>query len=338
MQLSYSRIATARGCWKKYDFKYNQGLNPIVKPSALTLGKLIHEAFEKFYKGATDTECIQYISDEFDKAIGSAEMFDQEDLVIAKYTALGMWTYYPHKDLTEFEEIKSEYEFNVKVPGLRGVRYRGFIDGLNKKDGYWFIRECKTTGLSQRQFEGRASTSGQGTGYVWAAKQDKYDVKGIMFDAIKKPQLRKGRHETMDDFGRRILQDYKERPDFYFKRVWSYRNEEQLELFHSDLVAFVRDLRSKNRTQRWHRNQDQCWNFNAECPYLKICFTKTPDPLVMELMYEKGGDNNGRNNDQRNSGGGSGSVPSFNVIRPDTGCGEGTDQSSSGDGQATEGV
>jgi hypothetical protein len=287
-KLSGTKISTAKGCWKKYFFRYVEHLKPIDVDVKLTIGKVIHQCFENVYKGASDTEQVTYINNTFQNEISKAEPADVEKFELARYTALGMWTYCPNKKPSEFQSIEPEKEFTVKVPHVRGVTFTGKLDGLIQYDNSTFIREVKTTGLNEKQFVGRVRTSSQATGYVWAAKKLGYDPKGIMFDAIRKPLLKKRESDDMHSFGKRIVQDYKDRPDFYYQRTWTYRTQADLDIFERDLIHFVKTLRIVTRRGRFYRNTDQCWNFNSECPYSKVCFQEQPDRLMLDLFFKRG--------------------------------------------------
>jgi len=251
----------------------------------------MHEAFYKYYTGTTNQEVIQFIIDEYKKLSATVSLQDQESIDIQKYTALGMWEFYPHKRLDEFEECFPEMEFEVTVGKLRGVRLVGRFDGLVKKDGKWWIREVKTTGLGMSQLMGRMQTSNQATTYVYGARKLGIDVQGVMFDCIRRPLLRKRQSERCIDFGKRIITVYKDDEKVLgdrklYKRHFEYRNPTQLKHFEEDTMSVAKDIRRRNRENDWNRNLDQCWNYNALCPYSRICHMETPDKLTLDLFYK----------------------------------------------------
>jgi hypothetical protein len=291
MELSYNNGSTFRGCQKKFYWRYVERLEPVTKLPSLTLGAVLHEGFDLFYKGGSDQEVYDYLLDKFNEEISKQEVSDQEDLLIAKYIAMGMWLYYPYKK-REYQEVSSEEKFTVPI--ANGVDFIGRVDGRVKQNDLWWVRELKTTGLPQRQFEGRCATSAQGTGYVYAMTKLGYDIKGILYDYIKKPLLRKGINETADEFGRRIIQDYKARPKLYYNRYFSYRTPVDLRHFEEDTIMLAEEITEKTANGKFYRNQDQCWNFGAECPYLKICYVDKPDTLTLQLYFNKKGDNDVR--------------------------------------------
>jgi len=293
LKISHNSASTYRGCPKKYYWSYIQGLKPKKKAISLTVGGIVHEGFDKFYHGTSDNDVLLHIQKRFDDDIAKATVDEQEDLRVGKYIAEGMWMYYPWKNVKEWDQHFPEKEFDIPFPGLRGVRLVGRVDGLVKKNGNWWVREFKTTGLTPRQFEGRCKTSAQVTGYVYAMRELGYAVQGVLFDAIKKPLLRKRKTDTVDDYGKRIIEDYKadaslpEKDRKCYSRPTSYRKDSDLRLFHDDMAEMVRDIRRRRRSNVWWRNQDYCWSFNSECPYEKICFMDSPDPLTMQVYFDK---------------------------------------------------
>jgi hypothetical protein len=284
-ELSYNKASTYRGCQKKFYWRYIRHFYPVTRIPALSLGGILHEGFDLFYKGSGDNEVYQHIQDRFNEEMNKEEVVDQEDLLINKYIALGMWLNYPYKNLKLYDTIVSEEEFSV--PLADGIDYIGKVDGRVHQSGLWWVRELKTTGLSVRQFEGRAQVSGQGTGYVFGLTQKGFDIKGIMYEYIKKPYLRKGTKESAEDFGRRLMLDYRNRPNYYYKKCLSYRTPVDLDHFKQDSLMLCQDIQENIKTNQFYRNVDQCWNFNSECPYAKICFTEEPDPLTLELYFTR---------------------------------------------------
>ncbi len=288
LELSYSNGAMFKGCQKKFYWRYIKHFLPITKSYALSLGSIIHDGFDLFYKGGSDQEVYTYIAERFDEEMKKEEVSDIEDLLINKYIALGMWWFYPYKNLKEFQHIYSEEEFSVEI--TPDVHFVGKVDGRIQQQDNWWVRELKTTSMNTRQFEGRCQTSGQGTGYVFGMNKKGYQVKGIMYECIKKPLLRKGVAETADEFGKRIMNDYKSRPKFYYTRYYTYRTPVDLTNFQEDTTLLAEDIQEKLKSGNFYRNTDQCWNFGSECPYAKICFAEEPDPLTLELYFKIGGE------------------------------------------------
>ena len=282
-ELSYNKASIFRSCPKKFYWRYIEHLEPVLKLPSLSLGSIIHEAFDMFYKGSSDQDAYKHIAKRFDEEIGKQEASDQEDLLIGKYTAMGMWFNYPYK-LVKFDHVSSEEAFSV--PLCEGWHFVGKVDGRVSQFGNWWVRELKTTSLNERQFESRCHTSAQGTGYVFGLSK-KFDIKGLLYEYIRKPILRKGIKETADYFGRRIQQDYKDRPKFYYNNHLSYRTPVDLMNFKFDSCMLCHTIQQALDTGQYYRNMDSCWTFGSECPYLKICMSEHPDQLTLDLYYTR---------------------------------------------------
>lgn len=288
LKISHSSASIARNCPKKYEWRYIKGLIPIRKSNALALGSVVHEAFDMYYNGFDNKDVLTYIIGTMNKQISSVSPSEQEDLTIAKYIALGMWEHFPDRlrDLSQWEEHRSEKEFEVRLDKMRNVKFVGKSDRLLKKDGKWWIGELKTSGLPLQNFKNRASVSDQVTAYVYAWQTLGVPVQGVIFDIIKKPLLRKHVKDTASSFGARILEDYRQRPDHYFSRHYEYRSATDIAIWLEDIKSQVRDIRGiwKGKVRR---NPDSCWNYNAECPYKKICFQQKPDTLTVSLYFTR---------------------------------------------------
>ena len=130
------------------------------------------------------------------------------------------------------------------------------------------------------------SVSDQVTAYVYAWRRLGYPVEGVLFDVIKKPLLRKGSTENCGDFCARIWLDYKTNAKKYYTRHYEYRSDEDIKRWLKDIGKVISEIKAIWKG-KYYRNPDSCWNYNAECPYKKICFADTPDPLTVDLYYEK---------------------------------------------------
>jgi len=291
MEISHTSMSIAKGCWKKYYWSYIQRLSPIRKPSSLVLGTIVHKCFELHYRGASENDIHKAMLEAFKEEKAKADINDQEDLEVAQATAYGMWMHYPYKNLGEFMEVEPEKEGEVDMFGAK-LRFR--LDGLVKFEGQKWIREYKTTSLSlPKQFCGRIEQGTQPSIYVWGIRKMGIPVQGVMFEIIKKPLLRKRRSDTCSDYCLRIVDEYardaslpKNQRKMYL-RSFVYRSQKQMEQFETDVKSFLNELKRRLDTDDFGRNTDNCWNFNSQCPFYKICFMDHPDDITLRLNYVK---------------------------------------------------
>lgn len=272
----------AKQCWKKYDWKYNHGLEPIDQGPALKLGVIVHDALYNYFSGMTPENVSKFIDDKFLEEASRVEQSEKEEIVVLDAIARGMWDSYP-KDMLQFQSILPEHPFSID---FNGMPIEGRLDGLVQKDDKWWVREVKTTSLGHRQFKERTEISDQAVLYYWAARKLGFPVVGIMYDALHKPLLKKTHRENGEEFALRIRLDYKARPDHYFQREYVYKTDVDIAHFEEDMASFQRDLIIKKEHGGYYRNQNSCLSFHSECAYKKICFMERPDPLMVNLFFK----------------------------------------------------
>jgi len=289
LEVSNNSASIARACWMKYKFYRIDQLRPIHKDRALTLGQVVHKAFEQIYEGVPLQDILQRITDSYDAQLKLCFPEDKEDLIIDKATALGMVEYYP-EEFHVFQDNKSEREFSV--PLCRGVRLVGRIDGDVRFSNARWIRELKTTGTDLKQFKKRCDVSYQGSGYKFALeKETGVNYEGVMYDIIRKPRLYKRVNDNAEEFAKRIYADYAStrldvaKKKSYFERHYSYRNSYQMECFERDMVKLAKEIRIRTRKNDWLRNPDSCMLYNRLCEYHPICWIRKIPPEVIAQNY-----------------------------------------------------
>ena len=287
LEISNNSSNIFKTCQRKYEWRYIQGLTPKARPSALTLGYAIHEAFDMFYKGKPMDAIAKFINDLYKQEIAKAPLEDQDRFKVDYKMALGMFLNYPYPS---FPDIQSEVEF--RIPLGYGVRFVGRVDGIVKHEGKWWVRELKTTGVSTKVFEQRAQVSSQATGYIYAMRKvTGLDIQGVMYDCLRKSALYRRKNEAVEEYAQRVYQDYGycKKWDSYFKRYFTYRSPFELDLWRKDMDSTVKQIRARRSRGGWCRNTNACWVYNSECPYRRICFVENLDSMVVDLFYERKG-------------------------------------------------
>lgn len=293
LEVSNNSCSIARSCWMKYKFYRIDGLKPVRKDRALTLGETVHKGFEQIYENVPLNDVLQRITDSYDFQIKQADPQDKEDLILDKYTSLGMVEYYP-AEMHQFQDHKSERPFRVSL--CRGVKLVGRIDGDVKFSNARWVRELKTTGTAIKQFKMRCDVSYQVSGYKFALeKETGVNYEGVMYDILRKPRLYKRMNEDAEAFGKRIYSDYastkldKAKQKSYFERHYSYRNSYQMECFMTDMLKLAKEIRTRTRKNDWMRNPDACMLYNRLCEYSPICWVKNVPQDVLDQNYIQNG-------------------------------------------------
>lgn len=312
--ISQSILATFLTCPEKAKLAVLEGLTPIKTSQALSFGSLFHASQDALFKlvqnGDTrppaalvadaleETEAIEkaklrsaLVSEDIIQAF--ALDFGQVRLVLQAYV-----DYWPG-DFTEVEWVALEetFEMPLKIDG-ETVIMRGKRDGLFRaRTKKLYLKESKTRAQINSEGTGRSlGMNLQNMVYLASVEHDyKEFPAGVMYDEIRRPQLRQGKAENVQQFLARIAADIPSRPDFYFVR-WNanFLKRDITKFKEQDLTNIVRRfLRwfDHPETEHFH-DGSQCNGRYGICPFLGVCevndrkgfYTKTSP--FMELVEE----------------------------------------------------
>lgn len=109
----------------------------------------------------------------------------------------------------------------------------------------------------------------QATTYLMAAK--KLGITQIVWDVLRKPELRLKKNETQTGFYERICEDIASRPEHYYQRATVVRLDTDREEFIRDVTGYVHLIQECQRTGNTPRNPDSCMKWNRECEFLGVC-------------------------------------------------------------------
>lgn len=194
-------------------------------------------------------------------------------------------------DAHEFVDLKPESEFCSCIYEAEDLRVFivGKRDGLWKMpDGKWWLLENKTYGdNSFERYKTKLRTDIQNTLYIIATEYETGEtIHGVFYNLAKKPLLKMREKESMKSFYERLKIDYIQRADeFYFKRIWIYRDEQDKEDLLNEIVDIARDLQRKKGDQTWYRNSQSCMQYSP-CPYIPICFNHAGQDEI-DLSFKK---------------------------------------------------
>ncbi|CAK0749274.1 putative PD-(D/E)XK nuclease family protein [Gammaproteobacteria bacterium] len=290
--LSNSGITQFRRCPRKYYWKYVRKLEPIRPSKAIVLGDFVHSAFAHYYQKSQDREeTLEALIGFGTDLVTSAPAEEQEELSILGATACAMWQFVPDWMFDDASTVAAEKYFIWKLLDSKtdAVYIRGYIDRLVEFNGKKLIRELKTC-ASPDVFIRQAANSSQASTYVIGTQEAiNKDVVGVSYDLIRKPQLRKRQNENAQEFVARIREDYRSRPEWYYRREYTYRTRKNLDQFVIDLRHVARDILIKWMCYNegdgdvFYRNHDACFSC-GECEYYKICFNY--DEMTEKIFYK----------------------------------------------------
>lgn len=175
-----------------------------------------------------------------------------------------------------FTVISLEREFVVDL-GV-GIPFRGKCDGIIRRnsDGALFMLEHKTKG----QFDPEAlelflCIDLQTNLYIKAAETwcDGEKITGVLYNVVRRPQLRRKAAETLTDFSSRIRSDVADRTDHYFLELVHETDREQFDrlfaLNEVDIIRFRAWALAGEKKDQLHTHS--CMAMYGTCAYLNYC-------------------------------------------------------------------
>lgn len=183
----------------------------LAKSDALRLGTLMHRLVGAWLSGRSwVTEWQEALNEEpgWEPGFEAPEIFDRATWIMQRYVE-------HHGEQPEHPVIALELPFDLAVPGVPGVRVRGYLDGIvnrgpsGRKPEPW-LWEIKTMGRWGR--ENQVAWDPQLGLYLWAASQ-LFTIHGAVFDALNtyRYKPKDGKDQPADRSFKRIELPFDER-------------------------------------------------------------------------------------------------------------------------------
>lgn len=229
--------------------------------------------------------------------------------------ARGLMTGYHHRWIDEDWTVEAvEQEFHIPIFNPHSRRrsplytHAGKFDGIVSKNGDPYLLEHKTCREEigpASPYWTRLSIDTQISGYLLASWHLGRKLTGVLYDVIRKPEIRPkrlGLKETMmvrtsglycntrlspeayqqfsltqdyreipEMFEARLIQDTLERPEWYFGRQLVTRLDKELLTYAEELWRTTKDVRIAESSGDHRRNDKACFAFHRPCEYLGLC-------------------------------------------------------------------
>lgn len=202
--LTHSSVAAFKACERRYQFRYELGLEPARDKQALRLGDRFHAGLDEIFTTLDMNSAALRVSEMYRNI--PAWVTDLEAWDVERETCLallaGWYARYvdPKADLS-YEVLGSELLFELPlrnpVTGRSTPRWRraGKIDRVLRENsgGRVVIMEHKTTSETitpDSDYLMRLRIDPQVSQYLTAARELGFKVEGIVYDIIRKPSIR----------------------------------------------------------------------------------------------------------------------------------------------------
>jgi hypothetical protein len=305
MTWTASSIKLFRSCRRKWFWKYIMRLRPHYRSRHLIIGSAFHHCLGEWYKGRRASMAqisapyVAKMQDEVDKNVAyyDQEELDKIDGLLHTFTGMVMGyerVYTGDKKHWRIVPNSVECKFTVDMGDFD---YAGKIDLCteDRRTKLYHQVEHKTASKIPSSYVERLNLDTQVRGYVFGANKFLgLPIHRVVYDVVRKCQLRKKSGEEQEEFTQRIADDYATRPEHYFFREDLMFDKAAIDAFeyevrqtHDEYEDIVHPLKNRPITQKlvesvfgdkdplnprsWNPNDSQCTAYFQLCPYHVLC-------------------------------------------------------------------
>jgi hypothetical protein len=292
-------------CPKLYDLSSRLGYKPKSENRYLNIGGVFAHTIFWLHRGKSVAECMAYVDSIQQEIVGKAIKQEQineleTDRIIVQAMINGYWNHFLNKkeikipvfnelggidriEEIDIIEILPEYELQTQF-NVGNYRYTYIcrLDGFVSTNAGPFILEIKTTSQVDSNIIHKLPTNFQINSYWLELMRNRCDtICGVFYRFIKKPTIRQKQKETIEQFRRRLIMDYLDRPDNYFYEENLYFTQDVLADFEKYMIHYFNELTRCYITNTWVRNGTSCETEYGVCKFLKYCSNPTKERLAM---------------------------------------------------------
>ena len=261
-------------CPRKFLFKINRWQSKR-EQEKFAVGNINHCALSYIYNPVDNFESyrdliLNVIADEPEKYCYIKK--DQlEFFKTVSYCILTKYVEYYKNDFKTAKFTNTEREFSVKI---HNVMWRGKIDGeyTIKKDKSLYVLETKNKSrITDDNILRGLCFDFQGRLYCRAKEVESGKrTAGFIYNAIRIPQMRLRKNDTLALFSQRLQDDIDKRPDYYFIRWQVPLTQEDKYEFDVDLGQLSIELHNFMKFYG-DRNTFSCMELMSPCEYIDAC-------------------------------------------------------------------
>lgn len=282
-EMTNSARSTFLACRKKFEWQYLRRLSPRAPSVPFLVGGLVHNGLERMYvekdfdeaaERETAAAACEKVSMEASLTPDQSDkLWQQQAMVIG--ILRGYAKHHLEEDLKKWEVVGAETSFVHPLP-VAGWKYRGKRDMVVrlKKNGKIGLVEHKTAGRLDANYIAKLPLDSQILGYAKSMELEKKPLGKlpdfIVYNVIKKSQLRQGAKETFDAFRKRIEDEYVHNPSVYFYREVLSFSERDVRRFEEERARFTVEMQRAIDDQYFYMNTQHCTAMGV-CPYMRLC-------------------------------------------------------------------
>jgi len=182
-----------------------------------------------------------------------------------------------------WDELETIFKIPIIVTDMKGRKFktflRGKMDGVfhfdKDKPGVRRLFETKTKGrIDEGVLVDRIPFERQVSIYLSALRRQMEGVSpaSLMYNLIRRPQLRQRKDETLMQFAERVVEDVKANKDWYFIRLQMTVAPADIDRGDMEINALISEfILWWNGESGHYRNTEHCENKYGTCQFLGVC-------------------------------------------------------------------
>lgn len=296
LRLSHSKRGRYRKCPRYYNLHDVKKVRSKERSIFFIVGSLFHKGVQQWHQGM-DFDIDAALIEDIGKPLSMVDVQTLQKLEIEKAKIKGMLEGYKRRYKTDdstYKRIVCEQEAKIPIEvdkklldatEFSHVTYFGYLDCLMQdKNGDWWIKETKTTSDSSEDFITQAKLNFQLFGYMFLARSlvGKWP-KGVIFDVVKKTQIRQKQNESISAFMRRCVEYYLDDTKDMYRRSEIRVDKRELSLWKRETRYEAEDILASHARDYFPMNNEQCKGKYGLCPLFQVCSTGKVSRLLFDV-------------------------------------------------------
>lgn len=275
--LSHTRLGVFLACQEKFQWAYEQRLEPAVKKPSLTMGAAFAHALEHGDPQAGHDLILEEhdaLTEEHGGnpwiVVPTRQEARRDAVIVRAASRAYLDRYQPRGEMT----IR-EWTLRARVRNPATGAYSRTFDVQARVDG---VADLGRT-LVEDKFMGRVDQITDrrllldrqvtlGCYLLWRCEG--IEVEQVSYRITRKPSIKQTQKETLDEYLERVERDYQERPDFYLHEYTLTRTPEDFLRLEQELWRWCEQIRDARRDGVFPRNVAACGDFGG-CQFLPLC-------------------------------------------------------------------
>jgi len=268
----------------EFKFMMNRKYQKKVQKHYINAGTLFAHGVYNLHLGKEFKDCIDEIDLKCDELIATMTSQEKiEETLLQSEIIKAMLSGYANKFMAErnqypyIQSIAPEYHITHESGDITLV---GRLDGdVYDTDGKRWIMELKTTTQVDRDMVRRLPVDFQNNFYFFMCSLQGESPIGVIYRWCRKSALKQKQKETIHEYRSRILDDYIDRPDFYFVEDAPLFDLNATERFRYSIASLLFDLRMNIRSGDYPKRYTGCKVGYSLCHFIEYCLNPTKETL-----------------------------------------------------------